>query len=73
VLRIPVVGAFVMDVRKVAHHAEPMSEPWGDPELSMVGVAERHAGPLAEGGRAFAEIDHDVPDFAADDADQYAP
>ena len=49
-----------------------MRETRGNPERVLVLIGEAGAGPFFERGRGAAEIDGNIKDFAADDADQFA-
>src|SRR5436190_18385269 len=61
---VVVARALVDDVRLLAEHAEPVGEADRDEELVSVLVVEAVGLPLAEGGRATAQVDRDVEDCA---------
>src|SRR3954447_20918824 len=64
--RLVVVGrALVHDVRRVGENDEPVREPDRAVELVEVLLVEAERLPLAEGGRAAAEVDDHVEDRAA--------
>ena len=62
--RVVDARALVDEVGDLAEHAEAVREADGDPQLVMGLVVEHGALPLAEGGRAAAQVDDDVEDLA---------
>src|SRR5205814_43652 len=66
------VGALVDDLGRLAQHAEAVGETGRDEHLAEVVAGELRAGPLAEGGRARADVDRDVENLALQRADQLA-
>ena len=67
-----VVGGLVQEVGAVRGDQEAVGEARRDPQLAVVLFAEFHPGPLAEGGRRFAQVDGHVEDAAAGDPHELA-
>ena len=67
-----VVGAFVMEVRHIAQHGKAVGQPRSDPELVLVGRGKYRTVPLAECGRAGADVHGHIKDLAQRDHDQLA-
>ena len=63
--------AFIGEEGVVLEDDEPMGEPVGNVELEAIGRGELHGDMAPEGGGAPADVDGDVPDGAADDADKF--
>src|SRR5712692_7022799 len=66
------VRALVSHLRELAQDAEAVREPGRDEHLAEVVRRESGAGPLAEGGRAGADVHGHVEDLALQGSDQLA-
>src|SRR5262249_10519001 len=65
-----VLGALVEEVRRLAEHAEAVSEAGRDPELERARVRQLEGDPLPEAGRATPDVHRDVVHGAAENLDQ---
>lgn len=70
--RRPVVGRLVQEFRAVAEYHEAVGKAFRNPYLAFVGGRQVDANPVAEGWRAFAQVDGDIEYFAGSDAHQLA-
>src|SRR5581483_3196497 len=62
--------AFIREIGHVAQNAETVCKSRGNVELPVILIAQFDAMPLAESGRAAAEIDCDIEDRSASHPNQ---
>ena len=72
VIRCVVVGALVEELSPRAGDQEAVGKSGWHPQLVLVVFTQELTHPLAEGGRALAQVDGDIEDFAARDPHQFA-
>jgi UDP-glucose 4-epimerase len=69
---VPVIGGFVQKLGRFTEHHKAVCKTWRDPQLLVFFCVQVHAHPLAQGGRALAQVHHHIKHLALHHTHQLA-